>query len=46
MKDFLENTVLPVSQMIDAGGYFEMLLVAMLFPLAVWGAVLYKGNEL
>jgi hypothetical protein len=46
MKEFLEFTVLPFAQAVDAGGYFELLLVAILFPLAVWGAVLYSGDKL
>jgi hypothetical protein len=46
MLNFLENTVLPMSRVIDANGYFEMLLYVLL-PVALIGCViLFKKGEM
>jgi len=46
MKDFLENTILPMSQVIDANGYFETLLLCLLPVMLIGSVILFKKGAL
>jgi len=42
MLNFLETTVLPMSRVIDANGYFEILLLCLLPSMLIGSVVLFK----
>jgi len=46
MLNFLENTVLPMTKVIDANGYFEMLLLCLLPFTLIGSVILFKKGEL
>jgi hypothetical protein len=46
MLNFLETTVLPMTRVIEASGYFEILLLCLLPIMLIGSAVLFKKGEL
>jgi hypothetical protein len=46
MLNFLENTVLPMSRVIDANGYFEILLLCLLPVMLIGSVILFKKGAL
>jgi hypothetical protein len=46
MYDFLETHVLPLARVIDANGYFDMLLYVLLPIVLIGCVILFKKGEM